>query len=78
MAMKTQTDLIGAHPAAPNIIGVWLDHNDTAITATKRHRALTQSAAANRKTVIDWFAIHEHPILRRFSLYCLRWWTVLF
>lgn len=54
--MKTQTQVIGGHPAAPNIFGVWLDHNDIAVTGTKKHRELSQNVHANRQTVIDWFA----------------------
>jgi hypothetical protein len=63
VVIKTQTDLIGAHPAAPNILGVWLDHNDYAVSATKKHRGLSQNIHANRPNVIDWFArrlIHHH------------------
>jgi hypothetical protein len=61
--MKTQNDLIGNHPAAPNMFGAWLAHSDIRVTATKKHRELTENVGHNRQDLIDWFArrlIHHH------------------
>ena len=39
--MKSQKDLIGNHPVAPNIFEKWLACIDVAVTSTKIHRSLT-------------------------------------
>lgn len=54
--MKTQSELIGAHPVSPQIFGVWLAANDIAVTATKRHRSLNELIACTSPNLIDWLA----------------------
>lgn len=61
--MLTQDDLIGAHPASPNIFEKWLACNNVKVTRTKRHRSLTEILPANDKNLLEWFAkklIHHH------------------
>ena len=60
--MPTQNDLIGSHPKAPNIFGIWLDCNDVPVTKTKSHRSLTSLIKSNDQQLIDWLGtkIFEH------------------
>ncbi|MBL7789351.1 MAG: DUF1837 domain-containing protein [Chitinophagales bacterium] len=60
--MKTQAELLGHHPATPNIFGVWLSCNDVPVTIDKSHRALTQLIKTTDKQLIDWLGskIFEH------------------
>jgi hypothetical protein len=54
--MKSQTELIGNHPAAPNKFGEWLSVEDIAVTANKRHRALTPLIKTDDAELINWLA----------------------
>jgi len=54
--MKSQTDLIGNHPIAPNKFGEWLFAEDIAVTNKKRHRALTTLIATDDAELIKWLA----------------------
>lgn len=61
--MPTQDELIGAHPAAPNIFEKWLACDNVKVTKTKCHRSLTEVLPANDKDLLEWFAkrlIHHH------------------
>ncbi len=60
--MKSQTDLIGPHPQAPNKFGEWLSVEDVAVTKTKRHRALEGKIATDDAKLIAWLSqkIIEH------------------
>jgi hypothetical protein len=60
--MVTQNDLIGIHPKAPNVFGIWLGCKDMPITKTKSHRALTPLIKTTDKQLIDWLGrkIFEH------------------
>ena len=58
----TQNDLIGIHPKAPNVFGIWLDCNDVPVTKTKSHRSLTPLIKTTDKNLIEWLGrkIFEH------------------
>jgi hypothetical protein len=60
--MATQNDLIGSHPKAPNIFGIWLDCNDVPVTKTKSHRSLTPLINTTDTQLIEWLGrkIFEH------------------
>lgn len=53
--MKTQSELIGSHPTA-NHFNKWLIANDLDVTATKRHRQLTEHPERNDDDMIAWMA----------------------
>jgi succinate dehydrogenase flavin-adding protein (antitoxin of CptAB toxin-antitoxin module) len=48
--------LIGNHPAAPDKFGEWLEAEDIAVTAKKRHRSLTPLIGTNDADLIEWLA----------------------
>ncbi|MEN9966471.1 MAG: hypothetical protein RL416_628 [Pseudomonadota bacterium] len=54
--MKSQSDLIGNHPSAPNKFGEWLSFEDFPVTSKKRHRALTPLTESDDASLIDWLA----------------------
>lgn len=54
--MKTQSELIGNHPVAPNKFGEWLEAEDIAVTDKKRHRSLTPLIGPNDADLIEWLA----------------------
>jgi len=61
--MAKQSDLIGNHPAQPNIFERWLACTDVKNTPTKCHRSLVNSIPANDAGLIDWLAerlVHHH------------------
>lgn len=60
--MATQNELIGSHPKAPNVFGVWLDCNDVPVTKTKSHRSLTPLIKTTDNQLIEWLGrkIFEH------------------
>lgn len=54
--MKTQSELIGNHPVAPNKFGEWLEAEDIAVTHKKRHRSLKPLIGTNDADLIKWLA----------------------
>lgn len=67
MAKKTQSELIGSHPANP-FFSKWLQCEDKAVTATKIHRALTQLIPATSDELVEWLGRklfdHHHSEFR--------------
>lgn len=54
--MADQTELIGGHPASPNIFEEWLECNDPPATAKKRHRSLTEKNSVDENKLIGWLS----------------------
>lgn len=56
-----QDIIIGAHPAAPEFIGVWLKHNDLPATDEKKHRVLEENPGTRVQAidkVASWVLTH--------------------
>lgn len=56
-----QDSLIGAHPATPEFIGVWLNHNDLPATDEKKHRVLEENPGTRAQAidqVASWVLTH--------------------
>lgn len=54
--MKSQSELIGTHPTAPNKFGEWLSVEDIKVTNIKRHRALTPLIDSDDEGLVNWLA----------------------
>ena len=66
MAQTEQEKLIGCHPAAPHLFGVWLSSTDLPASGNKKHRK-TEEVAGKRDEAIDALAqwivdyhVHSH------------------
>lgn len=66
MGLSEQEKLIGVHPVAPHVYGVWLTATDLPATPNKKHRML-QEMVGTRNTAVDKLAkwivdyhVHEH------------------
>lgn len=68
MGLSEQEKLIGVHPVAPHVYGVWLTATDLPATPNKKHRML-QEVVGTRNTAIDSLAqwivdyhVHDHSL----------------
>lgn len=63
--MSIQDTLIGVHPVAPHIYGLWWNAQDIPETPTKKHRSLTENEAVRDDAInqlAQWIIdYHLHP-----------------
>lgn len=66
MAQSEQETLIGKHPEAPHIYGVWLNATDLPVSGNKKHRKMEENASMRDKAIDElakWivdYHVHNH------------------